>query len=79
MEENDAELCELIGIYIQFLQENPLEKDQMSLYQDNGLVMLSNINNQQTSKIRKMIISVFKSINFKIETTTNLTELIVWM
>ena len=43
----------------------------MGLYRD---VILCNINNQQTQKIRKQIISIFKSIDFKVEITTNLTE-----
>ena len=43
----------------------------MDLYRD---VILCNINNQQTQKIRKQIISIFKSIDFKVEITTNLTE-----
>ena len=69
-----AELCESIRIYVQSLLENSLEKDQMGLYRDDGLINLRNINNQQTDKIRKKIISIFKSIDFKIEITTNLTE-----
>ena len=70
---NDTELCELIGIYIQPLLESSLEKNQMGLYRDDGLIILRNINNQQTDKIQKKIISVFKCIDFKIEITTNLT------
>ena len=50
-----AELPELIGIYIQPFLENSLAKDQMGLYQDDGLIILRNINNQQTDKIRKKI------------------------
>ena len=69
-----AEVCELIGIYIQSLLTNILSKDNMGLYRDNGLFILRKINKQQTDKIRKKIISIFKNINFKIETVTNLTE-----
>ena len=32
------------------------------------------MNNQQTDKIRKNIISIFKSVDFKIEITINLME-----
>ena len=53
-----AKLRELIGIYIQPLLESSLAKDQMRLYQDDGLIILRNINNQQTDKIRKKIISI---------------------
>ena len=38
-----AELCELIGIYIQTLLTNLLSKDNMSLYRDNVLFILCKI------------------------------------
>ena len=69
-----VEVCELIGIYIQSLLTNILPKDNMGLYRDDGLFILRKINKQQTDKIRKKIISIFKNINFKIEIVTNLTE-----
>ena len=69
-----AEVCELIGIYIQSLLTNILSKDNMGLYRDDGLFILPKINKQQPYKIRNKMISVFKTINFKIEIVTNLTE-----
>ena len=69
-----AQLCELIGIYIQCLLESTLEKNLMGLYRDDGFIILRNTKSHQTDKIRKKIISIFKSIDFKIEVTTNLTE-----
>ena len=69
-----AELCELIGIYIQSLLTNILSKDNMGLYRDDGLFILRKINKQQTDRVRKKIISIFKNIDFKIEIVTNLTE-----
>ena len=53
---DDAELCELIGVYINSLLEGTLEKDQISLYQDNELTILRNINIQQRNKIRSKIV-----------------------
>ena len=50
------------------------KKDHMCLYRDDGLMILRNTNSQQTDKIWKKIISIFESIDFKIEITTNLTE-----
>ena len=73
-----AELCEVIGIYIQYLLESTLEKALMGLYQNEGLTILRNTNSQLTDKIRKKIISIFKSIDFKIEITANLTEVDFW-
>ena len=72
-----AELCELIGIYIQSLLTDSIElitKENIGLYQDDGLVLLHNVNSQQTDRLRKRIIKKFQSIGFKIEIVTNLQE-----
>ena len=69
-----AELCELIGIYIQSLLTNILSKNKTGLYRDDGLFILRKINKQQTDRMRKKIISIFKNIYFQIEIVTNLTE-----
>ena len=47
----------------------------MGLYRDDGLFILRKINKQQTDRVRKKIISIFKNIDFKIEIVVNLTEL----
>ena len=69
-----AELCEIIGIYIQSLLINIISKDNMALYRDDGLFIFRKINKQQIDRVRKKIISLFKNIDFKIEIVTNLTE-----
>ena len=46
----------------------------MGLYKDDGLFILRKINKQQTDKMRKKTISIFKNINFKIEIVTNQTQ-----
>ena len=72
-----AELCELIGIYIQSLLTDSIElitKENIGLYRDDGLILLRNINSQQTDRLRKRIIKKFQSIGFKIEIVTNLQE-----
>ena len=69
-----AELCEIIGIYIQSLLINILSKDNMALYRDDGLFIFRKINKQQIDIVRKKIISLFKNIDFKTEIVTNLTE-----
>ena len=43
----------------------------MGLYQDDGLIILRNINSQETDKLWKKIISIFENIDFKIEIATN--------
>ena len=72
-----AELYELIGIYFQPLLTDSIElirKENIGLYQDDGLKLPRNINSQQTDRIRKRIIKKFQSIGFKTEIVTNLQE-----
>ena len=72
-----AELCELIGIYIQSLLTDSIElitTENIGLYRDDGLILLRYINRQQTDRLRKRVIKKFQSIGFKIEIVTNLQE-----
>ena len=69
-----AGLCELIRIYMQSLLTNILTKDNMGLYRDHELFILLKINKQQTDRVQKKIISIFKNIEFAIEIVTNLTD-----
>ena len=57
-----AELYKLIGMYIQYMLESTYPKHQM-MDQDYGLIDPHKINNKQTDKIRKNIVSIFKSID----------------
>ena len=53
-----AEKCELVGLYIQPNLENILPKTNFGL-QDDGLILLRNLNDQQMDKKRKTI-KIFK-------------------
>ena len=46
----------------------------MGLYRDDGLLIFRKINKQETDRVRKKIISIFKNVDFKIEIVTSLTE-----
>ena len=69
-----AEICELVGLYIQSKLEKILPKSNFGLYRDDGLALLRNLNGQETDKVRKNIIRVFKDIGFSLEIETNLKE-----
>ena len=74
---NGAELCELIGIYIQSLLTDSIKlitKENIGLYRDDRLILLRYINRQQTDRLQKRVIKKFQSIGFKIEIVTNLQE-----
>ena len=46
----------------------------MGLYRNDGLFTLPKISKQQTDRMPKKIISIFKNIDFEIEIAANLTE-----
>ena len=69
-----AEICQIVGLYIQLKLEKILPKPNFGLYRDDRLALLRNINGQQTEKVRKNVIGVFKDIGFSLEIETNLKE-----
>ena len=49
-------------------------KKDVALSRDDGLIILQQLNRQQTDRTRKRTIETFKSFGFKIEIFTNLPE-----
>ena len=69
-----AEICKLVRLYVQSKLEKIFPKSNFGLYRDDGLALLRNLNRQQSDKVRKKIIGVFKDIGFSLEIETNLKE-----
>ena len=69
-----AERYELVAIYTLVKLENITSKDDIGLYRDTGLILLRELNGQQTDKIGKNTIKVFNAIEFQIEIETNVHE-----
>ena len=67
-----AEICELVGLYILDTLSKKLNKNEMGLYRDDGLILLRNKNGHEMDKIRKQIIQIFKTIGFQIDININL-------
>ena len=68
-----VEVCELVEIVIlSYLTK--LINQNVGLYKDDGLIVVKNVNDQQTDKMRKSINQVFKLFGFKIEIKTNLIK-----
>ena len=65
-----AEICELVGLYIQSNLENILSKTNFGLYWDDGLILLRNLNSQKMDKKRKTTTKILKDIGFSIEIQT---------
>ena len=55
-----AEVCELVGIFILCFLAKLINKNDCGLYMDDGLLILRNVNGQQTDQIRKNIIKYLK-------------------
>ena len=49
-----------------------INKKYCGLYRDDGLLILRNVNGQQSDRMRKNIIKIFKDIGFTIDVETNL-------
>ena len=54
--------------------EDEIDKEDIGLYRDDGLMILCNANGQKTDRTRKYIIKVMKDLGFQIEIETNLKE-----
>ena len=66
-----AELCKLIGIFVQLVLQDIINKEAMSLYRDSGLIVLNKVTSQKADKIRKKITRVFKDNHFSIDIMIN--------
>ena len=67
-----AEVCELVGVYILCFLAKLINKEDCSLYRDDGLLIFRNVNREQIDRMRKNIIKTFKDIAFAIDVETNL-------
>ena len=65
-----AEICKLVGIYIQSKLANLIDKKNLRLY--DGLIFLQKAKGREVDQITKKVIKIFKDVGFKIEIQTNL-------
>ena len=71
-----AEICELVGLYLLNKLTTIVEKGQIGLYRDDGLLVVHNANGPKLDRLRKDIIKVFKDeqLNITIDTNLKLTD-----
>ena len=67
-----SDICEPVGIHILSHLTTFMGKKDVALSRDDGLIILQQLNRQQTGRSRKRMIETFKSFGFKIEIFTNL-------
>ncbi len=70
-----AKAYELIGTYILATLADNINKNDTSLYSDNGLIILRNCNRPKTNKIRKQVTKIFEPIGFAIDIKSNVNEI----
>ena len=71
---DDADICDLVGLYIQSNLKRKISKANFGLHRDVGLLLLRNFNRQEMDKKKKSVIKFFKNIGFSIDIQTNLKE-----
>ena len=67
-----AEICELVGLFILNELSKFINKGDIGLYRDDGLMVTTLSSGRLIEKLRQKIIKTFKDIGFDIEITTNL-------
>ena len=63
---DDAEICELVGLYPLDQLSNILPVESFGLYRNDGLAILSGISGPDTERTIKNIRNLFKNSNLKI-------------
>ena len=53
-----AKICELVEFYIKLNLKNVLPRTNFGLYQDDGLILLRNLNSKQMDKKTKAILNI---------------------
>ena len=70
----DAEVCELVGLYLLNKIKSLLLSSNVGLYRDDGLAIVHKANGPKVDRLRKDIISLFKDEGLSITIDTNLIE-----
>ena len=67
-----AEICELVGTYIQSKLTNMMNREDIGLYRDDGLGIFKNISKPEVERKKKAIIKEFKKCGLSTVVDTNL-------
>ena len=67
-----AEVCELVGIYLQSLLGEKYNKTDFGLYRDDGLAVFRNVSGPQSERIKKELQRIFKENHLDIVISCNM-------
>ena len=69
---NQADICELVGLFLLNIFANKFDKNSVGLYRGNGLALFKNINDHLADKIGKEFHQTFKENRLSLEIECNL-------
>ena len=69
-----AEICELVGLYLLHNLCNLSLNAELGLYRDDGLAVVRNASGPNVDKIKKKVIKIFQQHHLKITTEANLIQ-----
>ena len=69
-----AEICEMVGLFLQHHLLGLLEKNNIGLYGDNGLGILDNAFGPSSERTRKRLIALFQDHSLKVSSECNLVQ-----
>ena len=71
---DEAEICELVGLYLLDKLSSLIRRENVGLYRDDGLSAINSSSGSVLGKTRKNIIALFKNEGLSITIETNLFE-----
>ena len=69
---DEAEVCDLVGIYILNIIANKYDKNNIGLYRDHGLAAFKNTSGSKADKIKKDVNKIFRETDLRITIQANL-------
>ena len=67
-----AEICELVGAYVLATLQKTLQKEDVGLYRDDGLMVHTEVTGGDAERIKKQLTKHFESLGLRITIQTNL-------
>ena len=71
---NEAEICELVGLYLLHELNKTIKNQHLGLYRDDGLAIINSKSGLIIERIKKNISTIFQNNGLKITTESNLLQ-----
>ena len=71
---DEAEICELVGLYLLHELNKTIKNQHLGLYRDDGLAIINSKSGPVIERIKKIISTIFQNNGLKITTESNLLQ-----